>query len=139
MGNVSGIAPASSGLFGEIEVSKTGSARREPDGFAQFWAAYPRKVGKLAAEKAYRQAVKQASAGELLEGVQRYLRTKPSYADWCHPKTWLNQGRWMDEASASGSQMTPGTTSRTEWVCQHEPHCPHWTACAVVSMRGRGR
>lgn len=23
---------------------------------------------------------------------------KPTYADYCHPKTWLHQGRWMDEA-----------------------------------------
>lgn len=67
--------------------------------FAAFWAAYPRKVGKIAAEKAYRKALKLAGHDELMDGVARYLKSKPPYADWCHPATWLNQGRWMDESA----------------------------------------
>ena len=68
-----------------------------PSRFDEFWAAYPRKVGKIAAEKAYRKAVKLASHDEIMDGVRRYLKAKPAYADWCHPATWLCQGRWMDE------------------------------------------
>ncbi len=65
--------------------------------FEDFWFSYPRKVGKLAAEKAYTKALKQAAPDVIWAGLQLYLKTKPAYADWCHPATWLNQGRWMDE------------------------------------------
>lgn len=65
--------------------------------FAAFWQAYPRRVAKLAALKAYEKARKLASAEAILAGVQRYKQAKPEYADWCHPTTFLNQGRWLDE------------------------------------------
>lgn len=68
--------------------------------FDQFWAAYPRKVGKLDAMKAYAKARTVATAEEILAGVEQYKRNKPEYADWCHPSTFLNQGRWMDEPDA---------------------------------------
>lgn len=65
--------------------------------FEAFWKAYPRKTGKLAAQKAFMKARKTASLEELLRGVTEYVRHKPSYADYCHPTTFLSQGRWMDE------------------------------------------
>jgi hypothetical protein len=65
--------------------------------FEDFWLAYPRKVGKLDAMKAYGRARTLATQDELLAGVQQYLLHKPEYADWCHPATWLNKGRWMDD------------------------------------------
>ena len=65
--------------------------------FEGFWAAYPRRVGKLDALKAYAKARTQASAAEILDGVRRYIANKPSYADWAHPGTWLRAGRWMDD------------------------------------------
>jgi hypothetical protein len=79
--------------------------------FEQFWRSFPRKVGKLAAEKEYQRARKRATADEILAGIQVYLVTKPAYADWCHPKTWLSQGRWLDEAPAS----------MQAFVCPHTP------------------
>lgn len=71
-----------------------------PSRFDEFWALYPRRVGKIAARKTYDAALKIASHDEIMEGVQRYLKAKPVYADWCHPATWLCQGRWMDEPDA---------------------------------------
>ena len=85
-------------------------ARDGDPGFAVFWAIYPRKVGKLAAEKAYAKARQVASAEELLAGIERYIKNKPAYADWCHPRTWLVQGRWMDEDVPAESK--PGMASR---------------------------
>jgi hypothetical protein len=67
------------------------------EGFDQFWASFPRKTAKLAALKAYEKARRLDSAENILAGVERYKRNKPEYADWCHPTTFLNQGRWMDE------------------------------------------
>jgi hypothetical protein len=68
--------------------------------FAAFWANYPRRTAKLAALKAYEKARRIDSAANILAGVERYKRNKPEYADWCHPTTFLNQGRWMDEDDA---------------------------------------
>ena len=65
--------------------------------FNVFWAAFPRRTGKLDAVKAYARARTLASAAEILAGVENYKRHKPDYADWCHPSTFLNKGRWMDE------------------------------------------
>lgn len=96
--------------------------------FEEFWRAFPRRVGKLAARAVYGRVRKSGiSQEELLDGVTAYIATKPAYADWCHPRTWLSQGRWLDEPD------TPKTYA--PWVCPHTPHCPHRAACAIVSMR----
>lgn len=66
--------------------------------FDQFWLAYPRKVGKLKAQKAFEKALNNgATLTQILAGVGLYLQYKPVYADYCHPASWLNAGRWMDE------------------------------------------
>jgi len=100
--------------------------------FAEFWAQFPRKVGKLAARKEY-EKVRRGGITQhaLLDGIALYLAMKPSYADFCHPRTWLAQGRWMDEAPA------PMTRVYEPWVCPHEPHCKHRAACDFISMRQR--
>lgn len=68
--------------------------------FVVFWERYPRKVGKLAAEKAYQRARKSGvTQQQILDGIDRYMANKPEYADWAHPTTWLNQGRWDDDYS----------------------------------------
>jgi hypothetical protein len=76
--------------------------------FNEWWDSYPRKVGKLAAMKAYEKARRMATAKELREGVGRYIQHKPNYADYAHPTTWLTQGRWMDsyEAPAKARQLS---------------------------------
>lgn len=67
--------------------------------FANWWNAYPAKVGKGAAEKAYTKARTLADADVLLAGVQRYA-VKRDDRPWCNPATWLNQQRWLDEEPA---------------------------------------
>jgi hypothetical protein len=65
--------------------------------FEAFWEAYPRKVAKLAAEKAFTKA--RAPAAELVAGAKRYAIERegqdPKYTK--HPATWLNGGGWLDE------------------------------------------
>lgn len=74
--------------------------------FEAFWQAYPSKVGKLAAKKVY-EKVRRGGIGqdELLDGITQYVATKPAYADYCHPRTWLSQGRWMDEVTVERPQL----------------------------------
>lgn len=67
--------------------------------FEAFWAVYPRKVGKLAAKKAF------GRVDVPLETLLTALRRQKCSAQWTaengryipNPATWLNQGRWEDE------------------------------------------
>lgn len=97
--------------------------------FEEFWRAFPNRIGKLHAKKAYEKARKSVSQQELLDGVDRYISMKPSWQDYCHPATWLNQGRWMDEA------VEERRTTYIPWVCRHTPECKHRAACEIVSLR----
>jgi len=82
-----------------------------PLGFSAFWDAYPRKVGKLAAEKAYASALKKTDSDALLAGAIRYAREQrgkdPVYI--AHASTWLNRGSWLDEPQKPRS-YDPSTT-----------------------------
>lgn len=65
--------------------------------FVVFWKSYPKKAGKIDAQKAYDKARTQASAAEILDGVAVYIANKPAWQEWAHPGSWLRAGRWMDE------------------------------------------
>lgn len=78
---------------------KEGSLRspRASGDFAEFWEAYPRKIGKGQAERAYATALRHADHGQIMaalrsqrfDGPERFIP---------HPATWLNSKRWLDEA-----------------------------------------
>lgn len=68
--------------------------------FAEFYDAYPRKVGRKDALKAFEKALKDVPAEKLIEASRRYAADPNQPADKSkipHPATWLNQGRWDDE------------------------------------------
>lgn len=72
------------------------------EAFAAFWSAYPRKEGKLAAEKAWLAAIRKVPVADLQKAVEDYafenrVRARKYLP---HPATWLNQGRWLDEKEA---------------------------------------
>jgi hypothetical protein len=77
-----------------IPTPKTIKAPLDEPLFEEFWGVYPRKVGKGAARKAYRQALKRASHAEILAGAKRY---RPDTGFTKHPTTWLNAECWLDE------------------------------------------
>ena len=72
-----------------------------PNGFAEFWIAYPKKVGKGAAEAAWKKH--RPSLQICLNAVAIASRS----ADWTkdggqyipNPATWINQRRWEDGAT----------------------------------------
>lgn len=64
--------------------------------FEGWYAKYPHKVGRGAAERAWNGARAQASLAELSEGLARYIATKRPDVPWCNPATWLNAKRWLD-------------------------------------------
>jgi uncharacterized protein YdaU (DUF1376 family) len=64
--------------------------------FDLWWSAYPRKVGKGHAAKAYAAALRKAPAAKLLSALQGYqFDSREKYIP--HPATWLNGERWLDE------------------------------------------
>lgn len=68
-----------------------------PDGFEQFWKAWPNKVGKPAAKKAYASCLKRKNAhSDIMEGMATYIETKPPDRPWLNPATFLNQERFND-------------------------------------------
>ncbi|AVO21672.1 replication initiation protein [Mycobacterium phage MooMoo] len=66
--------------------------------FEQWWANYPRKVGKGAAFKAFQAARKRASLDELISGAHRYAND-PNREDQFtkYPEGWLRRDGWLDE------------------------------------------
>jgi hypothetical protein len=80
-----------------IPTPKTIKSTTEEPLFEGFWLVYPRKVGKGAARKAYRHALKRASHVEILAGAKAYAASKPDPKYTPHATTWLNADRWLDE------------------------------------------
>ena len=99
-------------------------------GFAAFWSAYPRKVGRVAAEKAYAKAVKLATHDEIMRGVNAYAATVRGQDQQytAHPSTWLNAGRWADEYAPSPAlaQYRPPAEADADGVPILVPHANGW-------------
>lgn len=104
----------STGDLAPIKTKKKSStpARVESD-FLDFYAVYPRHVGKEAARRAFVKAVKAGTpAADIVEGARRYAAattaagTETRYV--AHPATWLNAGRWSDDMQdAAPVELTP--------------------------------
>lgn len=85
-----------------------------PDGgeFEDFWVAYPRKVGKAAAEKAWPKACKKLEADRIVKaavywaGLWANAKTDIQFIP--HPATWLNGRRWDDDPPAPKLQAVSG-------------------------------
>jgi hypothetical protein len=79
------------------------------DGFEAFWNAYPRKVAKQAALKAW---TRLQPDGSLKAEVQKALARAKRTRQWTrdggeyipHPATWLNNRRWEDESGTDAPQ-----------------------------------
>ena len=74
--------------------------------FLKFWRAYPKKVAKDSAQKAFE---KRKVDHELLETMLNALAKQKISEAWTkengqfvpNPATWLNGGRWMDEVEST--------------------------------------
>lgn len=73
--------------------------------FLKFWKAYPKKIGKGAAEKSW---IKYEPSEELLVTILRAIEKQQCSIQWQkeggqfipNPATWLNQRRWEDELAS---------------------------------------
>ena len=69
------------------------------DGFDEWYAEYPKKVGKGQARVKYHAACKKTSPESLLEAVKKFAASQAGKDQKYipHPATWLNGERWADE------------------------------------------
>lgn len=94
----------------------------------QFWPAWPNKVGKPAAFKAFCKVRKAFDLTPILFGVDRYVAEKPGDRPWLNPATFLNQERFNDEPAAvaqSPPRAVNGFASLAlEMAKDHAAHSP---------------
>lgn len=105
-----------------------------PPEFAAFWSAYPKKVGKRDALKAWKQTAKERPpTGDVvarvlaLAGSDQWTKDGGQYVP--NPSTWLRRGGWDDEIPAK-------TTARVTSAGQHTGEYP-WHKDDVAKY-GRG-
>lgn len=98
----------------DIDIREFKTRTCKSDDFDVFWAAYPRKVGKGAAKKAF--AKVKVPVSVLIDAVnmqkQSFQWTKNSGEYIPNPSTWLNQGRWED--SLPPAESTKGVVAHSE-------------------------
>jgi hypothetical protein len=94
-----------------VAEDKEGKRLAGEEGFDLFWKAYPLKVAKQAALRAYATVIKAGLIAEpdLLAAASRYAvkvaSTEKKYIK--QPVGWLKDGRYDDEPNAKASQTTP--------------------------------
>jgi hypothetical protein len=112
--------------------------------FETWWDTYPHKVAKRAALKAYSAAIKRgASPADLIEGIRRYIATKPSWQAYCYPATWLNGDRYQDEpAQEVMTHVSRSTTNAPDWFAAAgeftRDHCGGSDGSRRPAHRGTG-
>ncbi|WP_304455928.1 hypothetical protein [Nocardiopsis sp. YSL2] len=91
--------------------------------FAEFYDAYPRKVGRKAAEQKFRTAVKTVDPQVIIDAAHRFAaaqaRADPKFIP--HPATWLHQGRWDDEDEPAQSAARNGRQPYRNQAFQGDP------------------
>lgn len=84
--------------------------------FEQFWRVFPsgRKTDKESARRAFRVAVKKASAETIIEAAREYAASPTGQGEFVKaPTSWLNGGCWNDDRAA---WQRNGSTPQ-------KPHC----------------
>jgi len=93
----------------ESDRSTKASASAAADAvFEQFWQAYPVKLGKQDARKAWDKATRQTDPALIIAGAERYRddpNRDPAHSKWA--QGWLNGGRWTDPIPSPVDQSVP--------------------------------
>jgi hypothetical protein len=79
----------------------------DPEGFTAFWAAYPRRVDREEAVKAFPAACAEVGGPEALVALLRRYRFSDDLDYVAHPATWLRKRRWTDSSRMAPVQVSP--------------------------------
>lgn len=79
------------------------------EGFVRFWAAYPKKIGKGAAEKSWSKAHINGSINDIIAAIEAQKKSEQWRKDGGqfipNPATWINQRRWEDDLCSIPTQQ----------------------------------
>ena len=113
--------------------------------FQEFWNAYPRKLDKAKAFRAFKSALKRATFEDILAGVIAYRNDPKRDPDYTkYPATWLNSDSWENAASVPDVDPTQIRKQReyeasAQFLKEQEelaknatppPKCPHGNSIA---------
>lgn len=117
---------------------KTNISSNENELFTEFWNAYPKKVDKAKAFRAFRSALNRAKFEDILAGVLAYRNDPKRNPDFTkYPASWLNADAWENAAQP---QFEVNARSEREKAASKEfleeqkrqaeqaappPSCPH--------------
>lgn len=90
------------------------------DPFDEFWAAWPRKVAKPNARKAWAKALNRSTAETITAAAIEYRDNphRPSAEFIPHPATWLNRDGWDDALDGPRSNGRPTPTDRATAIAR---------------------
>ena len=103
--------------------------------FERFWSEYPRRVAKDAAWREFQKCKPDDHlVGLMIDAVRAQTRS----AQWSkdggqyipHPRTWLHQGRWLDDTDRTED-------TRERWVCPHVGRCGNREMCQNATLLHR--
>lgn len=106
-------------LLKNVQKSEDDQSQSPKDTFSEFWKAYPRKVGKGQAEKAWGKVKRPA---ETLRAILEAIGWQRTSEQWTkdggqyipNPSTYLNQRRWEDEKPTDGMPVDPDSKAAIE-------------------------
>lgn len=105
--------------------------------FDEFWAAYPRHDGKVAAKRKWdRLHLKPEEIGAIHQalGWQVPRWRDPDFIP--HASTYLHNRRWEDEPPRKVNGHAP---TFAEWSCPHVQECASKFRCDQATVLGRPR
>jgi len=105
----SGNQPVPQVKLSKVKLSKVTNTVRPEEEFEVFWKAYPRKIAKPVALKAWVKAMEKTGAASVMKGLAPWLTSRQWTKDGGefipHAATWLNQERWNDQPQQAASRV----------------------------------
>jgi len=114
----------------------------EKTGFDLFWSLYPRKIGKGAAELAWKKIKPDATLqARIIQAVKAQCKSEQWRRDQGqfipHPATWLNGKRWEDEVEVKIANTAPPVMYRTMPPRPEGEACPPEAKAILSKLLGK--
>lgn len=111
-------------------------------GFDLFWSTYPRKIGKGAAELAWKKLkLDDTLQARIIQAVKAQCKSEQWRRDQGqfipHPATWLNGKRWEDEVEVKIAQDKPPVMYRTLPPRPDGEACPPEAKAILSKLLGK--
>lgn len=100
----------------ETKKPKTRKHHTYSDDFERFWQVYPKRVGKQAAYRRWKEAIKTTTPDTIIAGAERYRDDPNREATYTKdPSGWLHDGRWDDDPLPPRGGDRAADIMRSEW------------------------